>query len=304
MSDRFEDKGNGVVLDQLTGLMWSPIIGFASDAGASLNGAVMSWPTATARFGRGRSIKGGILFSSREAAETSLKSSSYEGYRFGSETVSMAGFDDWRLPVAEEWWTLAEKTMLGGRAEVNLATVLLGEKKTSCWTASNYGWLNGMEAAWQVICSPSGYPDVVGDIGPGAKFQVRLVRGGNVFSGVEFPASAFRGREAIRVRFQTQPFLLAHPVAWLLSTYGLSDKEVFERRSFLGIEFGARPRMRIENVTRIHATGLLWGDVIFGEGSAEPVVWRGVFRPEAIRKRAQFELDRALAKREGSPLIP
>ncbi|MCP4549209.1 MAG: hypothetical protein GY835_22375 [bacterium] len=103
----------------------------------------------------------------------------------------------------------------------------------------------------------------------------------------ESAEAARMAAEARKWDYEASPALLRSPWAWLTTQYGIADGEVYVRKSILGIKFGDRRSMRIENVTRTHATGTLWGKVVFGEGSAEPVVWEGLFRPEATLRRVK-----------------
>jgi len=92
---------------------------------------------------------------------------------------------------------------------------------------------------------------------------------------------------ARRIQYQTTPDFLVAPCRSCTTLYGIANGEVYVDRSIFGIKFGSRPRVRICNVTRIHATGAVWGSVVFGESSGEPVVWEKVFRPDATLRKVK-----------------
>ena len=100
-----------------------------------------------------------------------------------------------------------------------------------------------------------------------------------------------RRAKIVRVHYATEPSFLVAPLSSLTTSYGIDDREVFVYRAFLGIKFGERPKMEAKNVTRVHANGWVWGEVVFAEGSAEPVKWRKVYRPEKVRREAERTLD-------------
>ena len=82
------------------------------------------------------------------------------------------------------------------------------------------------------------------------------------------------------------------PVFWkgiknfIFITYGIKDGKVYINNSFMGFKFGDRPEIKVENVTRTFPKGGMVGDVVFGEGSHNPVIWKNVFRPEKLKLKA------------------
>ncbi len=91
--------------------------------------------------------------------------------------------------------------------------------------------------------------------------------------------------------YTTRPALLKSPWRFLTTSYGINrEGEVYVRRSILGIPFGDRPTVPVEKVTRAHAKGTIFGDVVFGEGSHDPVTWKSVFLPESKLRNARAAL--------------
>lgn len=106
---------NGTMTDPSTGLMWMlPLVGQGWDGNSATGtNAAYAWHEATERYGRGRLIK---LLSEQypywkveETTRPRINPESYKDYQFGTKKYEFAGFNDWRMPVVEEAFTLMER---------------------------------------------------------------------------------------------------------------------------------------------------------------------------------------------------
>ena len=92
-----------------------------------------------------------------------------------------------------------------------------------------------------------------------------------------------------------RPSIFKNPKGAFFTTYGIEKGEVYIKNSFLGIKYGNRPSVPVSKVTRTYATGTVFGNIVFGEGSHEPVIWENVFRPESklklVRETIKNELN-------------
>lgn len=95
--------------------------------------------------------------------------------------------------------------------------------------------------------------------------------------------------------FKTRPFFLADLRGALVSKYGIEAGEVFALKSFLGVNSGG-PRLPVSKVTRTHANGFLIGDIVFGEGSHDPVKWERVLFPQRKLKAVNKTLKSSLSE--------
>lgn len=91
-------------------------------------------------------------------------------------------------------------------------------------------------------------------------------------------------------KYVTRPALIKGPWSWLTTSYGIDKELVYSRKSFLGLLYGERHELPIDQVTRTHAKGMMFGDVVFGEGPHDPVVWKSIFRPERKPRKARAVL--------------
>ena len=99
--------------------------------------------------------------------------------------------------------------------------------------------------------------------------------------------------------FKTRPLFLADLRGALVSKYGIEAGEVFALKSFLGVNSGG-PRLPVSKVTRTHANGFLIGDIVFGEGSHDPVKWERVLFPQRKLKAVKRTIKNSLSER-GTP---
>lgn len=88
---------------------------------------------------------------------------------------------------------------------------------------------------------------------------------------------------ATQQSYETSPLLFRDPFA----VYKVSDGKVSIDRSVLGIKFGGRLEVLIQDVREIRASGAIWDDVVFSNSSRDVVVWKSVFRPEAVKRRVE-----------------
>ncbi len=126
---------------------------------------------------------------------------------------------------------------------------------------------------------------------------IKKINEAQVSSGIESLRLAEKKKEtdeeqALEEEFKVSPSIFSGLWRSITTTYGVSQKHVYVTRSFLGFKFGDRPSVQLRLITRVHARGGIFGDIIFAEGSAEPVIWSRVFRPESVMKRAQKVIDR------------
>ena len=90
------------------------------------------------------------------------------------------------------------------------------------------------------------------------------------------------------------PSILKNPKGAFFTTYGIENGEVYIKNSFLGIKYGNEPSVPVSKVTRTYATGTIFGSIVFGEGSHEPVIWENVFRPESELKLVRETINKEL----------
>lgn len=186
--DRFVDNGDQTVTDGRTGLLWSvQLFGKGEDGQLQVGGQGFSWSGATSRFGRGRRLVAAEL-SHWPASRTEITAESYRHYVTGKERVTIGGRSDWRLPTAEEFWSLVRRKTSDPNFpnDYVLSTALLGDRM-NVWAANYYGWLGPTDyCAWWFTGGTAGGSHVIGDISHSARYHVRLVCGGNVFSVEQF----------------------------------------------------------------------------------------------------------------------
>jgi len=94
-------------------------------------------------------------------------------------------------------------------------------------------------------------------------------------------------------RLVLRPFIVTSFFGFFFTEYKVESGEVKVDKSIAGIKFGDRPSAKIANITRMHATGTIVGNIVFGEGSAEPVVWKNVFRPESTLRKVKAFIGRS-----------
>lgn len=73
----------------------------------------------------------------------------------------------------------------------------------------------------------------------------------------------------------------------LFTAYRIANGKVAVDHSILGLKFGERPEVLIEDVREIRADGMLFGDVTFSNASRDVVTWKNVFRPEHVKRQAE-----------------
>lgn len=87
--------------------------------------------------------------------------------------------------------------------------------------------------------------------------------------------------------YKVRPFLLSSVFGFLTTEYMICGGEVGVNKSFLGVKFGDRPSVPISHITKIHANGTLCGDIVFGDGSEQPVIWKKVLKPESVLRKVK-----------------
>lgn len=102
------------------------------------------------------------------------------------------------------------------------------------------------------------------------------------------------------MKYTVGPAFIKGPWRSLTTSYGIGQGEVYSRRTFFGVKRGG-PTVPVEGVTRTHAEGVVVGDVVFGEGSHNPVVWRDVLFPQRKLRKARAVL--AEIKRSTEPSV-
>lgn len=83
--------------------------------------------------------------------------------------------------------------------------------------------------------------------------------------------------------YETSPLLFWRD---LFATYRIANGKASIEKTFLGMPFGYRPEVPLQDVRQVVPKGgPLWGDVVFSNGSQDAVVWKGVFRPDAVKRQ-------------------
>jgi hypothetical protein len=84
-----------------------------------------------------------------------------------------------------------------------------------------------------------------------------------------------------------KPSILKGIWNYITTEYGLKDYEIYAKRSFLGLRLGSQPSIEIDKITRVYQTkGTSFiGDISFGEGSHNPIVWENIYRPNQVAKQ-------------------
>ncbi|MEE9354880.1 MAG: hypothetical protein V3U75_04750 [Methylococcaceae bacterium] len=85
--------------------------------------------------------------------------------------------------------------------------------------------------------------------------------------------------EQSKTLYKTSPSILADPWGFITAIYRITSTEVRAERTFLGMHYEMQ-KVQVQEVTRARFRGAIVGDVVFAEGSAEPVVWKNVFLPK------------------------
>ena len=192
--------GNGTMTDPSTGLMWMlPLVGQGWD-GNSATGttAAYAWHEATERYGRGRLIElppdpQRPHWEVGSSDRPRLNSASYEAYQFATKNYEFAGFNDWRMPVVEEVFTLMETGVCNDleafrtgfrMCTANPSTISLHEKYERKSKKSVLRRMLGNPYppfdiwVWEALLDRD---TIFGDHPDSDRYWVRLVRLGNLF---------------------------------------------------------------------------------------------------------------------------
>jgi hypothetical protein len=139
---RYIDNGDGTVTHAETGLMitrapWGMVWNGRRFEGEAI---LLPWRDAVRLFGCGSEVPYSVGGRGGDFGTEKLRASAFEnGYTEGRCTVEFAGFDDWRLPTANE---LAQMSAWGGSGHSPIPEQLypeLAASKTKLWSATGLG---------------------------------------------------------------------------------------------------------------------------------------------------------------------